>query len=180
MTKVFYTYLHVDLNGQVFYVGCATKHKNKRGVKAKTQRAYAKDGHNAAWLAVAQFGYSVVILQEHTDRDAAFAQEREYIAAFRAAGMPLVNICDGGSGCPGVKNSADTKRKKSVTKIGALNPMYGKTGSAHPTSRKVRDRETGVVFDSVQIAADSLGFKMKTLYNWLSGHRQNPTTLEFA
>ena len=44
----------------------------------------------------------------------------------------------------------------------------------------MRDRESGATFDSVQIAAEKLGYKMKTLYNWLSGHRKNPTSLEFA
>lgn len=72
------------------------------------------------------------------------------------------------------------KRKIAATKIGELNPMYGKTGAAHPNSRRVRNKITGASYDSVQIAADHLGFKMKTLYNWLSGHRKNPTELEFA
>ena len=67
-----------------------------------------------------------------------------------------------------------------ATKAGALNPMYGKTGSSHPMSRRVRDRASGVIYDSVKIAADAMGLKMKTLYNWLSGHRPNPTTLELA
>lgn len=67
-----------------------------------------------------------------------------------------------------------------AAKLGAQNPMHGKTGAAHPKSRKVRDRASGAMYDSVQIAADALGFKMKTLYNWLSGHRPNPTALEFA
>jgi hypothetical protein len=44
----------------------------------------------------------------------------------------------------------------------------------------VIDRATGTVYDSVQIAADARGVKMKTLYNWLSGHRSNCTALEFA
>jgi hypothetical protein len=68
----------------------------------------------------------------------------------------------------------------SASKIGTNNPMYGKTGAAHPNSRKVIDRATGEIYDSVQIAADALGYKMKTLYNWLSGHRPNTTTLELA
>jgi hypothetical protein len=104
----------------------------------------------------------------------------------------------------GKKLSAETCRKKSETlksspknlrgkklpqwwkdriaigKIGKRNPMYGKTGASHPMSRKVVDRLTGATYDSVQIAAEALGHKMKTLYNWLSGHRPNPTTLEFA
>ena len=72
------------------------------------------------------------------------------------------------------------KSRIAETKVGTLNPMYGKTGSAHHNSRKVRDAETGSIYDSVLIAAESNGFKMKTLYNWLSGHRPNPTSLEFA
>lgn len=67
-----------------------------------------------------------------------------------------------------------------AAKVGTKNPMHGKTGALHPNSRRVRDRDSGAVYDSVQIAADAHGFKMKTLYNWLSGHRPNPTTLELA
>lgn len=63
---------------------------------------------------------------------------------------------------------------------GPNNYMRGRTGAAHPNSRMVVDRTTGAIYASVQIAADVLGFKMKTLYNWLSGHRTNPTTLELA
>lgn len=72
------------------------------------------------------------------------------------------------------------RQRIAVAKVGELNPMYGKTGAEHPNSRKVIDRATGATYDSVQLAADALGFKMKTLYNWLSGHRKNPTTLELA
>lgn len=68
----------------------------------------------------------------------------------------------------------------SATKTGSLNPMHGKTGAAHPNSRIVRDVVSGEVFDSVLIASEARGYKMKTLYNWLSGHRPNPTKLEFA
>lgn len=80
----------------------------------------------------------------------------------------------------GDKLPAEWRANIAVTKIGHLNPMYGKTGASNPNSRKVIDRNTGASYDSVQIAADALGHKMKTLYNWLSGHRKNPTTLEFA
>lgn len=66
-----------------------------------------------------------------------------------------------------------------ATKQGSLNPMYGRTGALHPTARKVRDTASGNIYDSVVAAAASHGFKWKTLYNWLSGHRPNPTNLEF-
>jgi len=72
------------------------------------------------------------------------------------------------------------KDRIALAKLGELNPMYGVTGADHPQSRKVIDASSGAVFDSVNIAADHFGYKMKTLYNWLSGHRRNPTTLRFA
>lgn len=90
---------------------------------------------------------------------------------------------DGGNGGVvrrGDKLPASWKANIAATKIGDKNPMYGKTGADHPNSRKVRDTETGALYDSVLIAANATGYKMKTLYNWLSGHRKNPTTLEFA
>lgn len=72
------------------------------------------------------------------------------------------------------------KKRISDNVKGEANHMYGRTGAAHPNSRKVCDRSTGDVYDSVLLASEARGLKMKTLYNWLSGHRKNPTTLEFA
>lgn len=72
------------------------------------------------------------------------------------------------------------RKNIAAAKMGRRNPMYGRFGADHPNSRKVVDRVTGNSYDSVQIAAAKHGVKMKTLYNWLSGHRPNPTTLEFS
>jgi NUMOD3 motif len=80
----------------------------------------------------------------------------------------------------GDKLSREWRDSLAAAKVGTLNPMYGKTGAAHHNSRRVKDAVTGEVFDSVLIAATVKGHKMKTLYNWLSGHRPNPTSLEFA
>lgn len=72
------------------------------------------------------------------------------------------------------------KQKIADTKQGELNPMHGKTGLDHPTSRMVVHTGYGYVFASVQEAADFFGMKMKTLHNQLSGHRPNKFNLEFA
>lgn len=72
------------------------------------------------------------------------------------------------------------KEKIRATKIGELNPMYGRTGAKHPNSRKVINTDTGEIYDSVSIAAESNGMKMKTLYNMLSGHRTNKLNLKFT
>lgn len=67
----------------------------------------------------------------------------------------------------------------SQAKIGVKNPMFGRTGRAHPTARQLICSETGRLFDSVSAAASQLGLNMKTLYNKLTGHRPNTTSLRF-
>lgn len=62
---------------------------------------------------------------------------------------------------------------------GEKNVMYGRVGSMHPSSRKVINEETGEIFHSVKEASESVGIKMKTLYNQLSGHRRNSTRMRF-
>jgi len=59
---------------------------------------------------------------------------------------------------------------------GENNSQYGKVTAI---ARKVINTETGNEFDSVTAAAESVGIKMKTLYNKLSGHRPNNTNLRF-
>lgn len=100
-----------------------------------------------------------------------------WIAAIRKARK------NGGNG--GVVKKGDKlpewwKERMVASKIGARNPMFGKTGAANHRSRKVKETSTGIVYDSVLLAAEAKNVKMKTLYNWLSGHRPNPTSLEFA
>lgn len=65
-------------------------------------------------------------------------------------------------------------------KIGERNPMFGKTGDAHPTSRKVVNIETGETWPSVSAAATANGIKMQSLHNRLTGHRQNRTPLRLV
>ena len=72
------------------------------------------------------------------------------------------------------------KDKIRETKIGELNPMYGKTGELSHRSRKVIDTNSGIIYNSVTEAAEANGLKMKTLYNLLSGHRQRKINLKFA
>lgn len=186
MTKTYYVYLHRRVDtGVVFYVGCATKHYQKRGKNHQYSRAHDFTLRTACWLTERDSagGVEVQILLETHDRNFAFSEEQRLIAKFGRCDLGrgiLVNQTDGGSGAGGQIGTANSRHLKSIGKLGALNPMYGKTGANHPNSRKVRDRESGATFDSVQIAAEQLGFKMKTLYNWLSGHRKNPTSLEFA
>ena len=77
----------------------------------------------------------------------------------------------------GDKLPEEWKEKIAVSKLGSKNPMFGKTGKDHPISRKVLDIKSNLEYESVSEAAEKNGYKMKTLYNWLSGFRPNPTNL---
>lgn len=183
MIKNYYVYTHSrKSDGVVFYVGCATYNPKRRG-KDRYQRAYDFGQRTHAWRLEAQHGITTEIVFETEDRGTAFAKEIELISFYgrsdRCAGT-LVNQCDGGAGAGGQVSTESSRVKKSLTKRGEKNPMFGRTGAAHPNSRKVKDTKSGTVYDSVQIAADANGLKMKTLYNRLAGHRPNTTSLEFA
>lgn len=77
----------------------------------------------------------------------------------------------------GDKLPSGWKASIAAAKVGPKNPMYGKRG---PMARAVIDTATGDRYPTVEAAATARGLKMKTLYNWLSGHRPNVTTMRFA
>lgn len=63
---------------------------------------------------------------------------------------------------------------------GPNNYMRGRNGEKAPNKREVVDQETSIKYPTVLLASEAIGVKMKTLYNWLSGHRPNPTSMRFA
>lgn len=101
----------------------------------------------------------------------------EWIASVRKARYKGGN---GGVVKKGDKLPAWWRERIASAVTGSANHMSGRTGASHPASRKVFDRITGIEYVSISDAAARTGFKMKTLYNWLSGHRVNPTGMEFA
>lgn len=86
---------------------------------------------------------------------------------------------DGGNGGVvkrGDKLPEEWVKNLSLAKVGNKNPMFGKTTKI---ARQVVDTLNGTVYPSVGKAAEDFNLKMKTLYNMLSGHRHNYTSLEF-
>ena len=59
-------------------------------------------------------------------------------------------------------------------KLGAKNPWFGKPS---PVSKKVINRETGTIYDSIARAAAAEGIAPGALYSYLDGSRHNPTRL---
>lgn len=66
-----------------------------------------------------------------------------------------------------------------AAKVGQKNPMHGRTGAAHPNSRRVVCA-SGAEYPSVTAAARAIGLRMQTLHNMLTGFRPNSTTMRFA
>jgi hypothetical protein len=100
------------------------------------------------------------------------------------AWVQSIRTARAGGGNGGVVKTGDKlpeawRKNIAATKIGALNPMHGKTGAAHPNSRRVVD-DNGAEYPSVTAAARALGLRMQTLHNMLTGFRPNSTTMRFA
>jgi len=151
------------------------------GVK-KYQRAFDFTQRRPGWFKTRDEagGVNVEIAFVFDDKKEAYQKEYDLVELYGRQcfnnGL-LANECMGGQGAPGQINSVETRRKKSEQQKGSNNSMYGKRGTG--LARKVKDIKTGDVYISVSEAATSCGYKMKTLYNWLSGHRKNLTDLRF-
>lgn len=99
----FYIYIHRKLDGEVFYVG-----------KGMRYRAWSKANRNNYWKNIVQkHGYSVEILHNNLEENAAFDLEIKIIKDLKDCGCKLANLSVGGEGPTGVVQSNATKLIKS-------------------------------------------------------------------
>lgn len=140
----FYTYIHTrNDDGSVFYVG-----------KGHGGRAHAI-GRNPHWNNIVnKHGHVVEIIEHFDDEQDAFAHERYLIASYRAFGVPLCNLTDGGEGLsnPSVETRAKmsdagkgrTHSEEARAKISAANKgnkhLLGHTHSAEARARISKGR----------------------------------------
>lgn len=112
-------------------------------------------------------------LSEHAKKP----RSEAWVKSIRAARK---NGGNGGVVKKGDKLPESWRRSLAAAKMGAMNPMHGRTGESHPRSRKVRDAATGAVYPSITAAAKSLGLSVGLMHNMLTGVNRNTTSLEFA
>lgn len=124
---MFYVYLHLRLDdGSVFYVG-----------KGQRNRAYSVRNRNTHWKGiVAKHGRSVHLHSQWENETEAFAEEIRLIAGLRAAGIPLVNLTNGGEGPSGHIHSSETREK-----IKLNNARGGRPGTMRGRTHSVKTRE---------------------------------------
>lgn len=175
-----YTYVHRRLDDhQIFYVG-----------KGQGNRAWSSKRRNAHWgHVVAKHGFYTEIWGYFETAESAFLDEIRLIEVL-SAWAPLTNKTPGGEGgasgaqhpmfgkkgpeCPifGIVRSPETRRRQGAAKKGALNPQYGKIGSASSTAKPLTILFTNgeeKYFGSVVDAAKILGCSRSKLSSWKTG-----------
>ncbi len=61
-------------------------------------------------------------------------------------------------------------------KFGESHPAYGKTGSLNAGAKMVLNRETGIFYECIKEAAETINFDKSTLAKKLKGKRKNNTS----
>ena len=117
MPEKYYVYEHLrNDSGAVFYVG-----------KGKNRRAYVANRHHRSewWLRVVEKcgGFSVRFIAIDISEEEAFEKEKQAIANYRAKGVSLVNMTDGGDGSAGAKRSEKWKALMSAVHKGKTIPL---------------------------------------------------------
>lgn len=133
--KKFSVYLHVRADdGLCFYVGMG-----------RPARPFDHKNRSMYWLRVAALhGVVTQVLYTGLDFDEAVTIERSYIAHFTESPLAkLVNLTSGGEGMKGVKNSDETRKRKSDSAIRLNNDpsfkqkkMAQLTAARNSTARK--------------------------------------------
>lgn len=123
---MFYTYAHYKPDNSVFYIG-----------KGRGRRAWAKDYHNNHWNhIVAKYpDYKIEILARWDTEQEAFDHEVFLIDTFRAMGIKLTNVTNGGTGVSGYKHTPESIQKR-------LDSMKGYVPSEE-TKAKIREAHLG-------------------------------------
>lgn len=130
-----YRHIRTDLN-QPFYIGVGSDSKGKY------YRAHQKTNRNKEWVEVVEkANYEVEIVLDNLTKEEAYKSEKYFISYYKRLKYNgiLVNISSGGQmGKSGVKDSEETKLKKSLASIGKSKTLQWKISQS--ISRKGKKR----------------------------------------
>lgn len=124
---MFYVYQHkkADTN-EVFYVG-----------KGKNKRAWSCNGRNILWKRTAKkHGFCVEFIAQDVDEELSFLVEAEAIDKYKAIGINLVNMTDGGEGASGYKHTEEHKASLKGNEYWKLMKQNGFKGKTHSDEQK--------------------------------------------
>ena len=182
-------YVHKTPDNIIFYIGIGTN-----------KRSREKTGRSVFWnRVVKKYGYNIEILSDNLTWENAQEAEIQLIKLYgrRDLGLgELVNMTDGGDGRFGSIFSLETKLKMSNAKLGKKRPKdigikisknkLGKKHSVEGRNKKVKalgkkviDTETNKIYLSITEASLAFNIAPGMLSRYLSGKRNNKTTLKY-
>lgn len=193
----YYVYIHRRKdNNEVFYVGISRQEKYLR-VKINT-------GRNGLWKNIVnKYGYYGEVIHNQLSKDEAIKIEMALIKSYGRINLKtgcLANLTDGGDGSLecfktdeakdkirnyriGKKHSEETKLKMSIAKKGKKSKQSTKDKLSDIArkrfSKKVIDKETGRIYNSVTEAAKEIGLSRAYLSSQLLGIENKKHQLEY-
>jgi hypothetical protein len=178
MKTYLYTHTRLDTN-EVFYVGIGTQDNYIRASRSHNRTNYWNN-------VVKKCGWKVDILYDNLSWEDACKKEKELIALYGRVDLgtgTLVNLTNGGEGTLGHKHTNETKAKMAKTRKGrkyseehklkTKNSMIGKN------CKKVINKETGKIYNSIEEAAKGIGISRVGLSLRLTGKIKNKTELNY-
>lgn len=193
----YYVYIHRRKdNNEVFYVGISRQEKYLR-VKINT-------GRNGLWKNIVnKYGYNGEVIHSQLSKDEAIKIEMALIKSYGRINLKtgcLANLTDGGDGSLecfktdeakdkirnyriGKKHSEETKLKMSITKKGKKSKQSTKDKLSDIArkrfSKKVIDKATGIIYNSITEASKVIGINRDTLSRQLLGILKKKHQLEY-
>lgn len=156
------------INGKL-YIGQSTRTLEERWkdyIKDFKYVTPGKKNYRPIIAALQKYGlenFQIELLEDGIqDKEILDALEIKYIREYDAANPELGYNVELGGNSVG-KHSEATKLKISQAQLGDKNHMYGIKGKDNKSSKPIIDLTTGVIYDSVTIAVEQLGFDNKCL-----------------
>lgn len=179
MKAYVYTHIRLDTN-EIFYVGIGTQDNYKRASRVHNRTNYWNN-------IVKKCGWKVDIVFDNLTWEDACKIEAELIAKYGRIDLgtgTLVNLTDGGEGTLNRKATEETKQKISKARTGNIthsDETKKKIGikSKGRNCKKIVNTETGVVYNSIEDAAKSIGISRVALSLKLIGRVKNETKLNY-
>lgn len=136
-----YTYIHQKTDdNKIFYIG-----------KGQGNRAFSNNRRNNFWQSIAKkHGFNAEIIAYWKTEQEALAHEMLLISCFKDMGYKLANMTNGGEGSTGLKQSKETKEKRSLALTGKKRPDVSefmqkfKKGTKHSEESKAKIKASAI------------------------------------
>ena len=181
MKAYVYTHTRLDTN-EIFYVGIGTQDNYKRASRAHNRTNYWNN-------IVKKCGRKVDIVYDNLTWEDACKIEVELIAKYGRVDLgtgTLVNLTAGGEGTLKRITTPETRYKMSIAKKGKKWLRQSKEQRQKTSelmkgvnSKKIINTKSGIIYNSIQEAAEQNNIKRATLSNYLTGRTKNKTNLKY-